>query len=181
MKAQNNFSKAPIFLSLVFFCVCITAFIFLYSTVNNYDKDSQLKETEWQDETLRRDEIKQLNHSVIVVQQDKTELETHFAQSSDIVPFLDTIEKLSTIVNSKAEVTSVDIATDHTGLVVNLKASGTFGNLYKFLTLLENSPYELDFSGVDMRMEGTLDTTGKKVPIPKWDIILNIKLLSFVE
>ena len=35
-----------------------------------------------------------------------------------------------------------------------IKASGSFEALYKFLTLLENSPYELDFISMDIQKLG---------------------------
>ncbi|KKS24035.1 MAG: hypothetical protein UU82_C0013G0003 [Candidatus Nomurabacteria bacterium GW2011_GWC2_41_8] len=107
-------------------------------------------------------------------------LETHFAKSSDVVPFLDTIEKLALEVGTKAEVNSVDILTDNTGLIVGLKASGSFEAIYKFLTLLENSPYELDFPSIDMHKLAVSGVSDENIQNLKWEATFRIQLLSFV-
>jgi len=177
---QSNFPKIPLFLSTIFFMFSLSVFLFLYQAIDNKNKESQLKEEQWQTEMSRREGIKTLDNTIKMVEGDRLQLETHFAQSSDIVPFLDTIEGLAPKAGAKAEVTSVDIAKDSNALVVSLKASGTFASLYKFLTLLENSPYELDFMGVEMHKDTGVTTTGKGGSFPQWNVIFKMKLLSFV-
>lgn len=182
MNTQSNFSKMSLFLSAIFFCIFLSIFLFLYKAVDNNNRESQLKEEKWQNEALRRDEIKMLNRSVKTVKEERAQLETHFAQSSDIVPFLDTIEELGDKVGVKAEFTSVDILKDSTGLMVSMKALGTFQALYKFITLLENSPYELEFVRMDMQRETEpSNANGKNISVSKWRVTFEIKLLSFVK
>lgn len=177
---QNNFPKIPLFLSAIFFCIFLIVFLFFYRGIKNNNQESQLKESQWHSETLRRNEIKALDRSVRMVETEREQLDTHFAQSSDIVPFLDTIEGLAKEVGVKAEVTSVEILTDHNGLMIGMQASGIFSGLYKFLTLLENSPYELEFVEMDMHRETEI-TEGKSATLSKWGAIFKIKLLSFME
>ena len=179
---QNNFPKIPLFLSVIFFICSTLVFLFFYRAINNNSKELQLREEEWQSETLRRDGLKALDYSVKMIEKERTQLETHFAQSSDIVPFLDTIEELGRKIGAKAEFISVDILKDGTGLMVSMKASGAFQALYKFITLLENSPYELEFIEMNMR-RGTEPNSAnnKNVSISKWDATFKIKLLSFVK
>lgn len=178
---QSNFPKIPLLLSAIFFILSCIVFLFFYRVINDNNRESQLKEGEWQSEAFRRDEIKALDRSVKIIEGERVQLETHFAQSSDVVPFLDTIEGLAPQVGIQAEVVSVDILKDNTGLLVGMKASGTFDGLYKFLTLLENSPYELEFVSTDMTRETVLNVGSKNVVVPKWDLILKIKLLSFIK
>lgn len=176
----KNFPKIALLLSLIFFIFSCVAFLFLYKTVNKNNEESRLREQEWHSEALRRDEIRTLDNSVKIIESERTKLETHFAKSSDVVSFLDTIESLAPQTGAKAEVTSADISQDYTTLLVGLKASGTFSSLYKFLTLLENAPYELEFVGVEMHKEGGTEVVGKDVKLPKWNMVFKIKLLSFV-
>lgn len=178
---QNNFPKIPLLISAIFFLFSLAIFVFLYKITNNNNQQSYLRETEWQNEEYKRNEIKTLDNSVKKIEQERLQLETHFAQGSDIVPFLDTIEGFAPKAGVKAEVSSVDALKDHSGLMVGMKASGTFNNLYKFLTLLENSQYELEVVGMNMNQEPGGDVVDKKVLIPKWGVVFKIKLLSFVE
>jgi len=119
----------------------------------------------WSEEAGRRNETNSLNVLLEKVAPSMAILQTHFAKSSDVVPFLDTIEKLAPKVGATAAVDSVIASSDNTGLVVGLKASGSFEAVYKFLTLLENSPYELDFISMDIQ----------KVD-KKWEAVFKIQL-----
>jgi translation initiation factor IF-2 len=105
-----------------------------------------------------------------------------------VVPFLDTLEGLATKVGIKAETASVDIAPDSLSLLVKINTSGSFEAIYKFLTLLENSPYELEFTGFDMQKEDSILATPDlvlnkdiKKQNSKWRATFNIKLLSFTQ
>ncbi len=178
---QNNFSKIPLSLSVIFFIFSSLAFFFFFRETNKNNEESQSAEIRWQTEALRRDEIKALDRSIKTIESEKAQLETHFAQSSNIVPFLDTIEGLGSKTGAKAEVASVHVLENRTGLMVGVKASGTFNNLYKFLTLLENSPYALEFVSMNMNRKTELETGNKNIAVPKWDAVFKIKLLSFVQ
>jgi hypothetical protein len=177
---KNNFQKIPLFLSLIFFIFFCFAFVFLYQEINNNNQKAELGMTTWQKEANRRDDIASLNQSLQKIEGDRVLLETHFAKSSDIVPFLDTIEKLAPVAGALAQVDSVNTLANNTGLMVGLKASGSFEAIYKFLTLLENSPYELDFLSMDIHKLTAPDALGKTVNDLKWEAIFKIQLLSFV-
>ncbi|MFA6077084.1 MAG: hypothetical protein WC735_03350 [Candidatus Paceibacterota bacterium] len=178
---QSNFPKTPLLFFTAFFCISLLAFFFLYWTVNTNNRELQTKEEKWQNETLRRDGIRALDRSIEMIEGERAQLETHFAKSSDVVPFLDTIEGLAKKVNAKAEVTSVSILADDVGLMVGMKASGTFYSLYKFLMLLENSPYELEFIGMDIDRKTIPDTKSKNIQVSEWEAIFKIRLLSFIK
>lgn len=131
----------------------------------------------WHTEASRREEIKSLNRSMEMIEEERASLQAHFAQSADVVLFLDAIEGLAPKAGVKAEVLSVDTVDKEAGLRMNMKASGSFEEIYKFLTLLENAPYELEFISIDMQKK-IGQTSGKK---PLWEAIFKIKLLSFIK
>jgi NAD(P)-dependent dehydrogenase (short-subunit alcohol dehydrogenase family) len=177
---KNNFPKIPLILSIIFFIFFCFAFVFLYGEINDNNQKAEQNTIIWQTEARRRDEIKSLDRSIQMIAGDRALLETHFAKSSDIVPFLDTVEKLASQAGARAEVGSVDILANNAGLMVGLKASGSFEVIYKFLTLLENSPYELDFLLVDIHKLTDLDASGKNVKNSSWEAVFKIQLLSFI-
>ena len=177
---KNNFQKISLILLAVFFVFFCFAFVFLYKKINSNNQKAEQDATTWQTETLRRDNIRSLDRLLQKIADSRILLETHFAKSSDVVPFLDTIERLALGVGTKAEVNSVDILTDNTGLIVGLKASGSFEAIYKFLTLLENSPYELDFPSIDMHKLAVSGVSDENIQNLKWEATFRIQLLSFV-
>lgn len=181
---KNNFKKfqkVPLFLSIIFFLLSFFAFILLYKNIQNNNQIFEKAEAQWQMETSKKDEIESLNRSLKMLEKERALLDTHFIQSSDVVPFLDTVEKLAPQVNAKAEVTLVDISPDNISLSVGVKATGTFESLYKFLTLLENSPYQLEFTSMDIKKvdEGTVSSGNAQAG--KWSAVFKIRLLSFVK
>ena len=169
---KNKFLKTQISLSILFFIVFVFAFFYFYNAINNNYKEEQVIEEEWSKEAERRDEIKALFSSVKAIEGERAKLETHFAKSTDVVPFLDTIEGLA---GAKAEVTSLEILKDGAGLLVGMKATSTFEGLYKFLNLLENSPYELEFVSMNLQK----DVADAK--IQGWSAIFKIRLITFTE
>jgi hypothetical protein len=176
---KNYFQKIPLLLSIIFFIVFSAIFVFLYGKINDNNQKAQQDMIKWQQEASRRDQIISLDRLLQNISGDRAQLETHFAKSSDVVPFLDTIEKLAPKVGAVAAVDSVVVGTNNTSLSVGLKASGSFESIYKFLTLLENSPYELDFISMDIHNLAP-DTSVKNVQSSKWEAVFKIQLLSFV-
>lgn len=178
---KNNLKKIPLIFSAVLLAVLCAAFIFLYITIDNKNQKAQVDTTTWQTENQRRDAITALDRTLKKIEGNRAQLETHFAKSTDIVPFLDTIEKLAPKVGAVAQVNAVNANADNTGLTVDLKAEGNFEAVYKFLTLLENSPYELDFLSLDIHKSTAGIVPAKGAKNTSWEAVFKIQLLTFVQ
>ena len=177
----QKFKKMPLILSILFMVSSFFVLFFLYGQINNNKKISEQIQAEWQTEKIRRNEARSLDRLVLAIGKEKILLESHFTQSSNIVPLLNTIEQLSLKVGAKSKVTSVDISKDKTILMVAVGTSGSFNAVYKFLMLLENSPYELEFASINMQREAELDVITNKVKELKWQTVFKIRLLSFIQ
>lgn len=174
---KNKFQKILLLVSIAFLPVFCFAFVFLYKEINTNNNKTQQDEINLQAETLRRDNIASLNQSLQKIASDRVLLDSHFIKSSDIVPFLNIIEKLASEAEVSAQIDSVDLKADNSELTVGFKASGEFEAIYKFLTLLENSPYELEFVLMDIHKLVLPEASGKN---SNWEGVFKIKLLSFV-
>lgn len=177
----KKFKKIPLFLSMVFLLSSCLVFYFLNKQINDNKIASEKADREWQIETARRDEIRSLDKSIKAIDAERILLGSHFAKSSDIVPFLDNIEQLATLAKAKPEVTAVDIVKEKNILIVDFKASGSFEAIYKFLVLLENSPYEIEFQLVDIQKTSDSIPVDKKVSASEWGGSFKVKLLSFTQ
>ena len=178
---KNNFQKIPIILStLIFICLCF-AFVFLYKETNSNNQKAGQNMATLQAEVDRLDGITLLDHTLAQNSDNLAMLETHFARSSNVVPFLDSIQQLGPEAGAEVVIDSVGAGANNTGLIVELKASGSFASVYKFLTLLENSPYELNFLSTDIHRLADLNNSSKSAPNPGWEAIFKIRLLSFVQ
>jgi len=180
---QNNFKKfkkVPLILSILLLSFSSLVFFFLYHQTQTNDRASGELEVEWRSEVARRGELKSFDLLLKAIQKERTELDTHYIQNTDIVPFLNMIEKLGPEVGARTEVVLVDMPKDKGGLVVGINATGSFESLYKFFTLLENSPYELDFLSLNMQSQITGGELGEN-RMARWSADFKVKLLSFIQ
>lgn len=177
---KNNFYNKTIFLAALFLVLCLLIFLFFYREINKNKNLITEAQTKWQKEASRREEIKSLDQSVKIIEPERILLESHFANGSDVVPYLNTLENLGTKVGAEAKVTSVKVSKDNNKLLVEMKATGSFESVYKFLTLLENSSYEMKIDFVDMHNLVVSEELKDKTKNTKWEMILEIKLLTFV-
>ncbi len=171
---KNNLQKISLISAFILLLALSASFWFLYREIGKNKEKAEIYAANLEREENRRAEIKALRSSLREIEDDRAQLETHFAKSSDIVPFLDTMEKLALKTGAKAEVESVNAGAGNKTLTVQIKASGTFSAVYKFLMLLENSPYELDFLLVDMNSARGEDKTSN------WSAIFKMQLLTFL-
>jgi hypothetical protein len=177
---KNKVKKNLLIVPILFLLIAIAAFLFLYREIKNNTKTTNELSASLQTEVLKRNEIKTLNNYFQSIETEKAELETHFIQSSNVVPFLDTLENLASRVATKTEVSSINVAKDNTGLVVEMKNTGTFPQIYKFITLLENAPYELEFLSVDMHKFTGQNNPEENVGADEWEAVIRLKLVSFI-
>ncbi len=180
---KNILKKIPLAVSIILLLALGFIFFYIYKQINLNAKETEATLIELENEISDRNELRLLNNSARTIKDENTILSSHFAKSSDIVPFLDTIEGIARIVGVKAETTNVDISEGNAGLIVRINTTGNFKDIYRFLTLLENSPYELEFLNMDIEKESTpVAGEGVKVDLStKWNASFKIKLLSFVQ
>lgn len=181
----NNSHKKYLALSFIFLLFSALFFFFLYKGIKDNNAISKKADIDWTVELKRQEEIKTLDSSLRALAQEKALFDSHFAKSSDIVPFLDTVEQLAAKVGARAEVYAVEQKTDTTegakpSLVVGMKATGSFEAIYKFITLLENAPYELEILSMGIEKLSDAENIDGKYKAPGWSSVLRVKLISFV-
>ena len=178
----KKFQKTPLLLSILFLGFSCLIFFFLNRAIKNNIADSEQIQIVWQNEANKIEELKSLDSLLEKTKEKRILLESYFIHGSDdAVSFLDIVEKLAEDAGGKAEVVLVDIPKDNSGLVVEMKATGRFEALYKFLTLLENSPYEIELISMDIKKLGGETLFNETGASSLWSATFRIKLLSFIQ
>ena len=183
---MTNSTKILLFISTMIFLFFCSAFVLLYREINNNNQKIQQEDMNLQIEAHRRDSVASLNQTLQQIAPERALLENHFVKSSNVVPFLNALEQLALQagvlikINSINTNTEAKTKTDNSELTVDLKSSGSFEAIYKFLTLLENFPYELDFISMDLR-KNLFGAPGENIKDSNWEAILKIQLLSFIQ
>lgn len=179
---QFIFQKKSLIFSIILFLCVSFIFVFLYREVDSKREILQQAQEKWHIETTHRENAKSLINSIETIKSERSLLETHFVQSSDVVPFLDTIEKLAKEIGVKAEIVSVDIDKNSSSLIVEMKAQGSFEIVYKLIMLLEHSPYNLEFVLANIQNQNEENvSTNKTNKFQLWTATFQIKVLSFVN
>lgn len=166
--------------SFIVFLVACTSFVLLLMQIRNNKKISDKAEVEWQTESTKRYDLNSLERSLKNIQEERNALESHFVSEDAVVPFLNYIEGLGKVVNIKTQIVSVDNNTkDKEGpsLMIGVQTQGSFENNYKFLELLENAAYELQFPNVELRRQTALAEDSLS---PVWTGNFKLKVISFV-
>jgi hypothetical protein len=160
----------------LFLCIAVVSFVMLYKKIQANHKLASETESQWQAEIEHQKTVRTLVRSVDNIKEERERFETHFAKSSDIVPFLDTIEGLAEKASAKATIDKVDITADPVGLLITIHASGSFESIYKFMRLLENSSYELAI--LDFELKKSFTQTN---PMITWEASLTVNVVSFIN
>ncbi len=176
---QSSSSKKLLIVSSLFMIGSFAVFFLLYSRVNKSNANANQLSVDSQVEMAKIRSLDSLDNLVKKIDRERALLDTHFSHSRDIVPFLDMIDYLGVSAGVKSNVSTIDTLIDKSAVLVEVKATGSFNDIYKFLGLLENSSYELEIASMDLRREGTEEVEGKKV-VPVWVASFKIKLISFV-
>ena len=173
---KNKSEKIYLALSVVFLIILGFSFFILNKKTRNNLEIAKQSESNLGQEISKRNEIKNLNNYFNSIKNEKALFETHFVQSSDVVSFLNTLESLAKNAGTTGEVIDINLSDDKKSLLVEMKDTGTFPNIYKFITLLENAPYEIEFSSINIQniSEESNKTTAK------WEAIIKFRLITFI-
>lgn len=165
--------------SFIFFVLACASFWFLLRNINENKKLSDEAEIAWQTESTRRYDLNSLERSLKDINKEVLMLDSHFIHTDDVVSFLNQVEYIGSLVGVKATIESVNSREGNTGtvLVLGVKTLGSFPATYKFLTLLENSPYEVKISEVSLNRQESFNLL---ISNPLWNGSFTIELLSFV-
>ncbi len=168
-----------LFIAFIFFVLSCASFWVLLSKISENKKVSDEAEIAWQSESTRRYDLNSLERTLKDMNKEISMFETHFVRTNDVVSFLNQIEYLGSLVGVKVKIDSVDSLEEGIGpvLTLGISTSGSFASTYKFLTLLENSQYELEVSEMNLSRQGTNSTPGQN---PLWGSTFRIKLFTFV-
>lgn len=175
---KKNISKIIFSTSVAASILFGVLFFVLYQKVGENMKKVEDSTVGWGSVTGKQSNALPLNRLIEELSKDKQLIDGHFADNSDIVTFLDTLESLAPKTGVKLEVDSVNSKENNTKLQIGLKASGGFSSVYRFLLLLENSPYELDFLSVDFHKIQNINIDNKKSKESIWEGIFKIQLIS---
>ncbi|MDD5032920.1 MAG: hypothetical protein PHC85_02280 [Candidatus Pacebacteria bacterium] len=120
----------------------------------------------------RIENTKRLEDQLAEAKEEKEKIESVFLDKDNLIKFIQELESLAKIANVDMEMKSVEMGFGSVGAkpFFSFTAAGDFSDIYRFLVLIENDPYQIKISRLQLQnlVEGK-----------KWEAGFSVRLLSF--
>lgn len=142
-------NKQIFILSIVVLLITVGGYYFFFSIIENKNKNisflSQEIDTYAQNESVRTQ-----SNKVAEEQKDKIEkIDLYLLHKNEVVPFIETVEGAGKKTGAVVKIGTVNVGSDSV-LAIRLEARGSWNNINRFLSYLENLPYKISLSKVDL-------------------------------
>ena len=122
--------------AIIFLLITIAGFYLTLRQMNIYHGKFIELTNLYKEKENKTNEIKALDKLISEIGNEIKLINSHFLRAEDIAPFLDELELNAKELGIKGEVVSVDsITTADKSLYLNIRAEGTFDNLYKIINM----------------------------------------------
>lgn len=141
------------FIALGFAVIALVGYVIAYVAFSSAREDAlqaviEVARIEEEDAAIAK-----AQDAIEALESDEAMLRSYFVEETDIVPFLEELERTGGTLESKVEVVSVTPATDPGGrLVLALRIEGSFASVMRTLGTIEYGPRDIRIQSV------TLDT-----------------------
>ena len=170
---KNKFANNPIILAVAMLFLVTGAFFFLHKHIQTINAKALDIQSQTSQSVSEKREARALLDFFNENQSSIQELDTHFVKGVEIVDILQYVERLATRVNAVAEVSAVDVTKDGQSLFIDMKIRGGFGNIYKFINLLEQADYILEITSLDIQAVNSESGAS-------WAGSIKVKVISFI-
>ena len=115
--------------------------------------------------------IKTLDQTLQSITSEKSKLDGVFADQTSVVGFIENLEKVALLSGAGLEIVSASlpVKTEEGGPFFTLNLSGSFGQIFKFLAMLEKTSYQIKIEGARF---GVSESKG-------WTSQIKLRMLSY--
>ncbi len=165
---------------VIFFFVALGVYSFIFYTLMASSRNGASLQKQIAGLEVRENEVGTLKKELSDMEGQQKTLSSYFIDANDIVPFLDTVEGYGKTTNVVTKFDSFDIKNNPNRLEVSLVADGSFTDLYRFLGFLENAPYAISISKMDLQLSVPLglQPSGTSSKTTGWEARVNLSVVS---
>ena len=165
---------------VIFFFVALGVYSFIFYTLMASSRNGASLQKQIAGLEVRENEVGTLKKELSDMEGQQKTLSSYFIDANDIVPFLDTVEGYGKTTNVVTKFDSFDIKNNPNRLEVSLVADGSFTDLYRFLGFLENAPYAISISKMDLQLSVArgLQPSGTSPKTTGWEARVNLSVFS---
>lgn len=181
---MNPFKKTKrniVFMTIIVI-TAIVAYVVFFIGIKNKNENISLIVNKIDSFIEKETKLKSVKKIIEDTESTRRELDTYFVTDNGIVDFIENIEALAEEVEINAEVLSVDINDNNKiseTLLLSLEVEGLWSSLFYFISLIEELPFKIDVSKVDI--EAVYTNTNKSKTSGSWKGTLNFSVLKLKE
>lgn len=206
---------------LTTFLVLVGVYVFLFLDLKTRNEAVLKMHQELLDKEAQQKERLELERTIVTTDADRQTLESYFVSGDKAVAFLETLESYGKLAGTAFEIRTVDITVpevaetttaegeesepaqaetkkEESALVFSIHSLGRFQDVYHLMLLLENAPYEFEFTttrfrritGINPSPDPTKPYDGlpkvpgiERIPVSAipflWDMEATVRLVTF--
>ena len=133
--------------------------------------------------------LKSIKNLIKDTENDRAKLNAYFVVDDKVIDFIEDIENLAKDTNVDLKVMSIDINDDGNNtpqqnniselLQLNLKVAGLWDNLFHFISLVDELPFRVDISKVNLQV--VYDSNNKDKNPTDWEGMFVVSVLKLKE
>jgi hypothetical protein len=178
MKIKKNILSFCIAIAL--FCIGGLGYFFMYFTITSVVAETSTILAEVDKAEEKNQELVTLKKTISTSEEDRQTLSSYFVTDDTIVIFLENLEALGATSNTEVKISSVTQNTEDKKLSVAISSVGGFGNVFRFLELIEQVPYATEVKTLSLATRDDPVSTTEN-PSKLWEADIQIELTSYVS
>lgn len=160
---QIPFTKKVLILCIVLNVVIFVVYGFLYYDIGSQNKKASVLLGQVNSDMQKNDTLRAIKVSLNQNKDFISQIDSFFIAPDGVVNFISLLESLGKKAGVKLSIGSVSVVPEggakdfKENLSLRLDMSGSWENIYYFLSLLQNQPYRIMFDNASVSLEGAAD------------------------
>lgn len=172
-------AKQVLVIASLYLVLILAGYIFLFFHIQNKSTEANTIQEEIALIREQNAQFRNLSGVVKNIDTNREKLNNFFVDDEKIVGFLETLESLSDSSGAEVKVKTINEIEKEKNkpaqLSLNVTAEGSWGEVYHFLSLLENIPLKLTLDQTQMRIVNSFDEEAVE---EKWLGVFNFRVLK---
>lgn len=181
---SKNRTNLIFFISTIVMVASVATFIFFFKVVENKNKHTSATLVTLANKIVKKENSQMLKDTIDQVYLTKESVGKHFVDSNEIDSFIDYLEGLGKDSGTEVNVQDFKISEENKNILsVRLLSRGSFSNVIRFLTLIENTQYQVSISKTTLEKQSEVLNIDPKTnqPIPSgssvWQADISFSIL----
>ena len=157
----------------------VTTYTVFFVGIKNKNEDISIIVNEIDSSIEKEAKLKSVKKLIEDTENERKKLDTYFVTDNSVVDFIESIEALAKEVEIDTEVVSVDISENDKiseALLLSLEVEGLWSNLFYFVSLIEELPFKIGISKVDIK--AVYEDANKTKSSGSWKGVINFNVLK---